>query len=162
MAMCLVCLLTPGSRGTVTLQSSDPADPPVVDPGYLALRSDHDRLRAGMRTALGLFAASPLAAVTGPAAGLPADPRDADLDGYIKASTMPYWHPAGTARIGADELSVVDPALNVHGITGLQIVDASVFPAAPRANTQATVIALAERAAKLITRDISLSASGSR
>jgi choline dehydrogenase len=46
----------------------------------------------------------------------------------------------------------VDPELNVHGITGLQIADASVFPAAPRGNTQATVIALAERAADLVTR----------
>jgi len=152
MLICLVCLLTPGSRGTVTLQSSDPADPPVVDPGYLALHSDHDRLRAGMRTALDLFAAPQLAAVTGPAAGLPPDPQDADLDKYIRASVIPYWHPAGTARIGADALSVVDPGLNVHGFTGLQIADASVFPAAPRANTQATVIAVAERAAELITR----------
>jgi len=152
MVICLVCLLTPGSRGTVTLQSNDPADPPTVDPSYLTLRSDLDRLRAGMRTALALFAASPLAAVIGPAAGLSADPQDADLDRYIRASAIPYWHPVGTARIGADELSVVDPDLNVHGITGLQIADASVFPAAPRANTQATVIAVAERAAELITR----------
>ena len=152
MVVCLVALLTPGSRGTVTLQSSDAADPPLVDPGYLALRGDLDRLRAGTRVALGLFAASPLAAVTGPAAGLPADPQDADLDRYIRASVGPYWHPAGTARMGTDDRSVVDPGLNVHGITGLQIADASVFPAAPRANTQATVIALAERAAELITR----------
>jgi choline dehydrogenase len=56
----------------------------------------------------------------------------------------------GTARIGADELSVVDPGLNVHGVEGLQIADASVFPAIPRGNTQATVIALAERAEELI------------
>jgi choline dehydrogenase len=152
MVMCLISLLTPDSRGTVTLQSSDPADPPLADPGYLALPSDHDRLRAGIRIALGLFAAPPLAAVTGPADGLPADPQDADLDSYIKAGAGPYWHPAGTARIGTDELSVVDPGLNVHGITGLQIADASVFPAVPRANTQATVIAVADRAAELITR----------
>jgi choline dehydrogenase len=150
MVVSLVCLLTPDSRGTVTLRSSDPADPPAVDPGYLTVRRDVDRLRAGLRTALELFAAPALKAVTGPAIGLPVDPRDADLDGFIRAGAGPYWHPAGTARIGSDELSVVDPRLNVHGITGLQIADASVFPAAPRANTQATVIAVAERAAGLI------------
>lgn len=146
----LVALLTPESRGTVTLASGDPADRPLVDPGYLAARGDHNRLRAGLRTALDLFAAPALADVTGPAAGLPGAPRDADLDDYITANTGPYWHPVGTARIGSDELSVVDPGLNVHGIEGLQIADASVFPAIPRGNTQATVIALAERAAELM------------
>ena len=146
----LVALLTPESRGSVTLQSGAPADPPLVDPGYLAARGDHDRLRAGLRTTLDLFAVPALADITGPAIGLPEAPQDSDLDDYITANTGPYWHPVGTARIGADELSVVDPRLNVHGIEGLQIADASVFPVIPRGNTQATVIALAERAAELI------------
>jgi choline dehydrogenase len=152
MATCLVALLTPDSRGTVTLRSDDPADPPLIDPGYLAVRRDLDRLRTGIRTALGLFAAPPLAAVTGPVAGLPADPPEEDLDRYVVASTGPYWHPVGTARIGTGPFSVVDADLNVHGITGLQIADASAFPTAPRGNTQATVIAFAERAAERIIR----------
>ncbi|WP_194922507.1 GMC family oxidoreductase [Catenulispora pinisilvae] len=146
----LVALLTPESRGSVTLRSGDPADLPLVDPGYLAEQSDHDRLRAGLRTALDLFAAPALASVTGPAVGVPEDRRDVDLDDYIRASAGPYWHAVGTARIGSDEMSVVGPDLNVHGIEGLQIADASVFPTIPRCNTQATVIALAERAAELI------------
>jgi choline dehydrogenase len=152
MVVCLVSLLTPESRGTVTLQSADPSDVPLVDPGYLAQQTDHDRLRLGLRTALDLFAAPALAAVTGPAAGLPANPQDVDLGEYVRTNAGPYWHSVGTARMGSDEFSVVDPGLNVHGITGLQIADASVFPAAPRCNTQATVIALAERAAELILR----------
>lgn len=92
---------------------------------YTAVQRDHDRLRAGMRIALSLLAASHRHRPgRRPARG----PRDADLDGYIKAATGPYFHPVGTARIGTDKLSVVDPELNVHGITGLQVADASVFP----------------------------------
>jgi choline dehydrogenase len=152
MVMCLVSLLTPESRGAVALQSDDPNDPPLVDPGYLAVESDRERLRVGIRTALSLFASPALAAVAGPVLGLAADARDSDLDDYIKDGTGPYWHSAGTARMGSDQYSVVDPGLNVHGITGLQIADASIFPTVPRCNTQATVIAVAERAAELIMR----------
>jgi choline dehydrogenase len=155
MVICLVSLLTPDSRGSVTLHSADPSDSPLVDAGFLAVQQDHDRLRTGMRIALELFASSPLAANVGPVNNLPADPRDADLDGYIRAATGPYFHPVGTARIGTGELSVVDSDLNVHGITDLQIADASVLPVITRANTQATVIAVAERAAQLIIRKYS-------
>jgi choline dehydrogenase len=61
-----------------------------------------------------------------------------------------YYHYAGTCRIGADEMAVVDTDLRVRGITGLLIADASVMPSIPSANTQPTVLAIAERAAALI------------
>jgi choline dehydrogenase len=147
MATCLIALLAPDSRGTVTLRSADPADSPVFDPGYLADRRDHDRLRHGIRTALRLFAVPALGSILGPVMGLTDDPSDADLDDYLVANTSTYWHPVGTARMGTDPMSVVDLDLAVHGVTGLRIADASVIPTIPRANTQATVIAVAERAA---------------
>jgi choline dehydrogenase-like flavoprotein len=59
-------------------------------------------------------------------------------------------HVCGTARMGAGEGSVVDAACRVHGIDGLRVVDASVFPAVPRANTHLAVLAVAERAAELL------------
>jgi choline dehydrogenase len=69
---------------------------------------------------------------------------------YIRASASTYFHPVGTCRIGADEHAVVDTALRVRGVEGLRIADASVMPAIPSANTNATVLAVAERAAELI------------
>lgn len=146
-----VALLTPESRGTVRLAGPDAATPPVVDPRYLDRPADRDRLRAGLRRLLSVFAAAPLGGLTGPATGLGRNPDDATLDAYIAASAVPYWHLVGTARLGRDPHAVVDPAtMAVHGTAQLFVADASVFPSAPRGNTHAPTIAVAERASDLI------------
>lgn len=151
--VCLVALLTPRSRGNVRLASPDPAVAPVVNPRYLDDPDDLDRLRAGVRRLLSIFATPPLAELTGTAAGLGANPDDAALDTYIAASAAPYWHLVGTTKMGVDADSVVDPAtMRVRGTTGLFVADASVFPTIPRANTQAPTIAVAERASDLIAQ----------
>jgi choline dehydrogenase-like flavoprotein len=69
---------------------------------------------------------------------------------YLRRSVGTYWHPVGTCRIGTDPATVTDPQLRVHGIDGLRVADASVMPSIPAANTNATVLAIAERAADLI------------
>jgi len=69
---------------------------------------------------------------------------------YVRATTATYFHYVGTCKLGADEMSVVDEDLRVHGLEGLRIADASVIPRIPSANTYATVIAIAERAASLV------------
>ncbi|WP_211766540.1 GMC family oxidoreductase [Kutzneria sp. CA-103260] len=147
--LCLVSLLTPASRGSVTLKSSKSIDPPVVDAGYLTAPEDRQRLRVGLRMALKVFSVDSLAEAIGAAAVSP-ESSDDELDACISETLSPYWHPVGTAKIGTDADAVVDPTLAVHGLDGLRIVDASVMPTIPRANTQASVIALAERAADLI------------
>jgi choline dehydrogenase-like flavoprotein len=73
-----------------------------------------------------------------------------DLRNYVRANLRSYSHYAGTCAIGADEGSVVDPGLRMHGIRNLRVADASVMPAPISANTNATVFAIAERAAELI------------
>jgi choline dehydrogenase len=73
------------------------------------------------------------------------------VDEFIRKATGPYFHFTGTCRMGTDADAVVDPAnLRVHGIAGLRVADASVMPSIPSANTNATVYAIAERAAELI------------
>ena len=71
---------------------------------------------------------------------------------WIRGTVGSYYHPAGTCRIGADADpgAVVDPELRVRGITGLRIADASVIPVIPNAPLNATVLAIAEKAADLI------------
>ena len=63
-----------------------------------------------------------------------------------------YFHPVGTCQMGTNEMSVVDPELRVHGISGLRIADGSIMPSIVSGNTNATVYAIAERAATLIGR----------
>jgi choline dehydrogenase len=77
---------------------------------------------------------------------------DADLGRYIRSSAGTFFHPVGTCRIGIDELAVVDPLLRVHDVDGLRVADASVMPAIVSANTNATVLAIAERAAAILQK----------
>jgi choline dehydrogenase len=75
---------------------------------------------------------------------------DCEIEDYIRANADGWWHPVGTCRMGTDPLAVVDPALRVHGIAGLRVVDASVMPTIPRCHTMAPTIMIAEKAADLI------------
>ena len=140
------------SRGTVRLASADPEAAPLIDPGFLAETADLDRLEAGLgiirRAAAGQAMARLGISETGPGC----EARDsAGLRDWIRHTVGSYWHPAGTCRIGTDDGAVTDPQLGVHGIAGLRVADASVMPAIPNAHPHATVLAIAEKAAALIT-----------
>jgi choline dehydrogenase len=145
----------PDSRGTVRLASADPAAPPVIDPGLLRDTRDLERLAAGLAMARNAAADAAFARLgiteLAPGPGL-RDP--AGLRAWIRRTVGGYWHPAGTCRIGpgSDRGAVTDPQLQVHGITGLRVADASVIPVIPNAPLNATVLAIAEKAADLITR----------
>jgi choline dehydrogenase len=146
-------VVAPDSRGSVRLASADPAAAPLIDPGFLCETADRRRLEAGLimiRHAAGSAAFARLGVTEtwpGP------DVRNDALAGWITATVGSYFHPAGTCRIGPDpdEGAVVDPRLRVHGIEGLRVADASVLPVIPNAHPNATVLAVAERAADLIT-----------
>jgi choline dehydrogenase len=79
------------------------------------------------------------------------DVTDAEaLDAYARTAFTSYCHPVGTCALGEDEVSVVDSALRVRGLEGLRVADGSVIPSIPSNNTNATVYAVAERAAEFI------------
>jgi len=91
---------------------------------------------------------------------------DAELRDFIRHDLATLYHPVGSCAMGGDSrlaasrlTSVVDPELRVRGVTGLRVVDASVMPAVPRGNTNAPVIAIAERAADLIAGRAPLAAA---
>lgn len=141
----------PHSRGTVRLRTADPAAAPLIDPDYLAAEADVDVLLHGIELGQDLMDSPLLAAMRGdqvaPAAHLT---TRKDLVGYIRDTAFTEWHPCGTAKMGTDSQAVVDPALRVHGVEGLRVIDASVMPTMVNANLQATVIMIAEKGADLI------------
>lgn len=146
-------LLQPRSAGSVRLRSPVPADPPLIDPGFLTdpEGEDHRLVLHGIRLARRIAAAEPLAALAAderlPGAALTTDDQLAD---HIRTQSQTLYHPVGTCRMGDDESSVVDPRLRVRGVEGLSVVDASVIPALPRGHTNWATVMVAERAAELM------------
>jgi choline dehydrogenase len=154
----LVTLVSVASRGRIQLRSSDPRHRPLIDPAYLSDSSDLASLTTGVRMVRDYASAAPLSGiVSGELAPGDAMHSDQEVRDYIRASVSTLYHPTGTCAMGGDsplhaarQPSVVDPQLRVRGVTGLRVVDASVFPTLPRGNTNAPTIAVAERAADLI------------
>lgn len=142
----------PHSRGAVTLASADPEVAPVIDPALLADERDVEIMMAGLQLARAVGGSEALAEWRDEEVSPGAAVHDDDgLRDYLRHNVGSYFHPVGTCRIGADSQAVVDTRLRVHGIDGLRIADASVMPSIVAANPNATVIAIAERAADLIS-----------
>jgi choline dehydrogenase len=163
----LVTLVDVHSRGRITLRSPDPRHKPAIDPGYLADSGDIEPLVAGLRLARQFATARPMAKIcAGELAPGPEMRTDAELRAFIRQDLATLYHPVGTCAMGGDSrlvasklTSVVDPELRVRGVAGLRVVDASVMPTVPRGNTNAPVIAIAERAADLIAGRAPLAAA---
>jgi choline dehydrogenase len=148
-----VCQLRPESRGRVALKSADPLADPAIFANYLATEEDRRVLRAGFDLVRGLAAQPALAAIArreltpGPDVN-----SDADIDAWMRRSAETIYHPVGTCRMGqnGDQMAVVDEMLNVFGLEGLRVVDASVMPTLVGGNTNAPTIMVAEKAADMI------------
>jgi choline dehydrogenase len=147
----VAALLRPQSRGCITLASSDPCDPPVIHPEYLREAADLQALLEGLRLCRRLAHTTAFESFRGPeiAPGAAAH-SDAALIDAIRKTAETCYHPVGTCKMGQDSLAVVDPALRVHGIDGLRVVDASIMPTIVRGTTNAPTLMIAEKAAVLI------------
>jgi choline dehydrogenase-like flavoprotein len=139
-------ILKPTSRGRVALRSVRPDAKPRIYHNFLA--TDHDRatMIAGVRLAMDLVAQPNLSKVRRAAFSVPASASDADIVAFIEQRTGTDYHPTCTCAIGR----VVDPQLRVFGTEGLRVADASVMPSIVRGNTNAAVIAIAEKAADIV------------
>ncbi|HET8821215.1 MAG TPA: GMC family oxidoreductase N-terminal domain-containing protein [Thermoleophilaceae bacterium] len=152
------CVLKPKSRGFVALGSPDPTAKPLIVHNYLEHPDDVASMVAGVRTSMEICESGPLGDVsTGMLIGPPSR-SDEDIEAHVRARLQTLYHPVGTCRMGDDPGAVVDRELRVRGVSGLRVVDASVMPSVPRGNTNAPVIALAERAADLIRGEVPVGA----
>jgi choline dehydrogenase len=137
-----------GRRGHVALQSSDPRLQPVLSMGWLEADGDRDVAVEAGKELMALARTKPLADV------LHSWPNQDDPDHPLR-TVETFHHPVGTCRMGPanDSTAVVDGTGRVHGLEGLSVIDASIIPRVPSANTHLCVIALAERlAAEFVVR----------
>jgi choline dehydrogenase len=143
----------PESVGYVRARSTDPFQDPIIQPNYLSDPMDRRIQVAGMRIARKLLHTPELAPFFErdelPAPG--ADSDDELLD-YLRQYGSTCYHLIGTARMGpaTDRTSVVDDTLRVHGLDGLRVVDASIMPNMPSANTYCSTLMIAEKASDMI------------
>lgn len=145
------CQLNPAARGRLTLRSADPGDLPIFNFDYLTSEHDVRVTLAGMRLAVRAAAQPALAPFVAarwrPSAEVATDEGLLDFAAHYGTTTH---HPVGTCRMGSDAEAVVDNSLQVNGIRGLRVVDASVMPLITSGNTHAPTMMIAERAADLI------------
>ena len=123
----------------------------LIDPNFLAERDDVDRLVRGFKLMRGILQQPALAGLRGRELPVSAVARtDAQIEQFIRDRADTIYHPVGTCRMGSGVMDVVDAQLRVHGMQGLRVVDASIMPRIVGGNTNAPVIAIAEKAADLI------------
>ncbi|NVB39699.1 GMC family oxidoreductase [Pseudenhygromyxa sp. WMMC2535] len=147
----IVILGKPKSRGQVTLGGPRPSDDPRIDPAYFSDPEDLETLVRGIELARRVTGAPALRA-WGSRELLPGRALRSRrvLEGFIRANAMTTYHFAGTARMGEDASSVVDPQLKVRGVEGLRVADASVIPAVPVSALNAPSMLIGYRAASMI------------
>ena len=145
----------PDSRGHLGISAADPMAPPEIHPNYLSAEADKQAALEGFRLMQHLAEAPAFADVID--AELQPGPdciSDQDLLNYARDNAWTVFHPCGTCRMGQDaEHSVVDPRLRVHGLSGLRVADASIFPVITSGNTNAPAIMVGEKAADMILQD---------
>jgi pyridoxine 4-oxidase len=145
-AYTFLCGVThPTSRGTIRPGGPSRTDAPLIDPNYLATEHDRSLFRAALKTAR-LVGRQPALDDWRATELLPGEDQISDdaLDRFITLSASTHHHPAGTCKMGTDDLSVVDEDLAVHGLAGLHVVDASILPTLTSGPIHAAILAIAE------------------
>jgi len=132
------------------LRSNDPTAPPRIDLGYYCEADDLDRVVEGLQRVRELGHVGAIKELSGGVEFAPGP--EVDLRSWVRKQTWTYHHPVGTCAMGIDPSAgaVVDPTCRVHGVAGLRVIDASIMPDIPSANTHIPTVMIAERAAALL------------
>jgi choline dehydrogenase len=149
----------PESTGHVRAVSRDVFTDPVIQPNYLAHETDRRITLAGMRLVRRMLGTKEMAPfVDREMLPGPEVQSDDDMLDFARHNGATTYHLIGTCRMGpeSDPSSVVDDRLRVHGIAGLRVVDASIMPSMPSANTYASTLMIAEKAADMIRADAAI------
>ncbi|GIY12801.1 glucose dehydrogenase [Caerostris darwini] len=161
--ICCVSPLQPKSRGTVRLRSSNPYDPPAIDPNYFEDQRDLQVQVEGLKNCNRFVRSEPMKKVGAKPLDIkfPGDEQcggdeDCYLENMVKSFYLVYPQGVGTCKMGdpRDDTTVVDPSLRVKGIKGLRVVDASVMPIIPSGNPHTPAIMVAEKASDIIKETI--------
>jgi len=151
-AMAISCYqLRPESLGSIHIRSADPDDQPAIRFNFLSDEIDRRAMIDGFRMMREIVAADAMAPFRGeehdPGEGVASDKEILD---WIRSNAQTAYHPIGTCRMGPGPDAVVDDRLRVHGLQGLRVADASIFPTMPSGNTNAPSIMIGERAADFL------------
>jgi choline dehydrogenase-like flavoprotein len=147
-------LMNPQSRGTVTLQSSDPRDPALFDPKLMTHPYDQRVLVTAAKRILEFMQTPSIADTIEKPASMPTSDSDEDILAFVKKFLRSTWHMSGTCKMGPgeDETAVVDSSFAVRGVKGLRVVDLSVLPFLVNAHPVAAAYLIGVMAAKVIGR----------
>ena len=147
----VLSLCRPGSRGQVSLSSSDPAVMPNIEYAMLSEDADIELLIKGCKMVRKIFATDAFAPyVEGDTVPGSSATKDKQWEAFIRQNVFGGNHLVGTCKMGVDSEAVVNPELKVRGIERLRVVDASVMPEIISAHTNAATLMIAEKASDLI------------
>jgi choline dehydrogenase len=141
----------PESRGQIQICSTDPFADPKIRMNYFGVERDLDVTLEGLKAVRDIYQQPEFRGFWSSEV-IPgsAHQTDEDLKAAIRANATTVYHLVGTCRMGSDDRAVVDPQLRVQGIDGLRVVDASVMPRIPSANTNSATYMIAEKAAQMM------------
>ena len=151
-----VCQLRPQSRGHVRVRSSDPFEPPEMQPNYLSTELDRRTAVAGLRAARAIAQSPAMRPYVRREVKPGPDAHDDDaLLEFCRNNGATIFHPSGTCAMGRDPAAgaVVDARLRVHGLAGVRVVDCSVMPTLISGNTNAAAVMMAEKASDMVRED---------
>ena len=141
----------PKSRGSVTIQSSDPKVPPKIVFNYLQHEEDIEGFRACVRLTREIISQSAFDDFRdGEIQPGEHIQSDEEIDAFVRDAVESAYHPSCSCKMGEDDMAVVDSDTKVHGIKGLRVIDSSIFPTIPNGNLNAPTIMVAEKAADII------------
>jgi choline dehydrogenase len=158
---CHITLLRPDSIGEVRLNSSDPQDPPAIDPKFLEDDRDMELMKRAAKKMQNVLEGKPFDGIRGKMLYNVENGNDEQLERDIRNRADTQYHPVGTCKMGTadDSLAVVDNELKVYGLEGLRVADASVMPKLVSGNTNAPTIMIAEKVADMIKQSTARTAS---